>query len=133
MQRILPVLCLSLVCATAGCGGVDPTTVLEPVDVTTGWYDAGIVDGKNKLVPSITMKLRNTSNAPVRSVQINALFKRVNEPEMWGEHYGWAIQGAPLPAGATTDELVLRSGLGYTGEQPRAQMLQNPEFVDAKV
>ena len=30
-------------------------------------------------------------------------------------------------------ELVLRSGLGYTGDQPRLQMLQNREFVDAKV
>ena len=28
---------------------------------------------------------------------------------------------------------MLRSRLGYTGEQPRLQMLQNKEFVDAKV
>ena len=27
----------------------------------------------------------------------------------------------------------MRSALGYTGEQPRMQMLQNKEFVDAKV
>jgi hypothetical protein len=52
---------------------------------------------------------------------------------MWGEHYGWAVQRDPLPPGASTRELVLRSGLGYTGEQPRMQMLQNREFVDAKV
>src|SRR5688572_5630530 len=134
MNRTLPVLLL-LVAATLGCRrGVDPTTVLEPFDVTTGWYDAGLVDGNmNKLVPSITLKLRNKSGDPVRSVQINAIFKRVNEPEMWGEHYGWAIQGEPLPPGAATKELVLRSGLGYTGDQPRLQMLQNREFVDAKV
>ena len=29
--------------------------------------------------------------------------------------------------------LVLRSTLGYTSSQSRAQMLQNREFVDAKV
>ena len=28
---------------------------------------------------------------------------------------------------------MLRSALGYTGEQPRMQMLQNKDFVDAKV
>lgn len=28
---------------------------------------------------------------------------------------------------------MLRSQLGYTGEQLRAQLLQNKEFVDAKV
>ena len=118
-----------------GCNrGVDPVTALEPTDVITGWYDAGLVEGNlNKLVPSISLKLRNTSADAVRSVQINAIFKRVNETEMWGEHFGWAIQGQPLPAGGATRDIVLRSGLGYTGEQPRLQMLQNKEFVDAKV
>jgi len=134
MNRLIPVL-LFLVATSLGCNrGLDPTPVLEPVDVVTGWYDMGIVEGGlNKLVPSITLKLRNTSDAPVRSVQINAIFKRVNEAEAWGEHYGWAIQGEPLAPGETTKELVLRSGLGYTGEEPRLQMLENKQFVDAKV
>ena len=134
MNRTLSVLVL-LVAATLGCNrGADPTTVLEPLDVVTGWYDAGLVEGNmNKLVPSISLKLRNKSGDPVRSVQINAIFKRVNETEMWGEHYGWAVQGEPLPPGASTQELVLRSGLGYTADQPRLQMLKNREFVDAKV
>ena len=134
MNRTLPVLVL-VAAASFGCGrGVDPTTVLEPIDVITGWYDAGLVEGNlNKLVPSVSLKLRNKSDDPVRSVQINAIFKRVNEPEMWGEHFGWAVQGEPLAAGATTKDIVLRSGLGYTGEQPRLQMLQNKEFVDARV
>jgi hypothetical protein len=113
---------------------VDPTTVLEPQDVVTGWYDAGIVEGGlNKLVPSISLKLRNKSNEPVGSVQINAVFRRVGEQEMWGEHFGWAVRGDPLAAGAMTSELVLRSERGYTGEEPRMQMLQNSQFVDAKV
>jgi hypothetical protein len=134
MARSLPVL-LALLLTSLGCNrGVDPTTALEPTDVITGWYDAGIVEGDlNKLVPSISLKLRNKSADSVRSVQINAIFKRVNEVEMWGEHYGWAIQREPLAAGATTADIVLRSGLGYTGAQPRLQMLQNKEFVDAKV
>jgi len=134
MNRRLPVLCVLLI-VSMGCNrGIDPIAVLEAHDIITGWYDAGIVEGgKNKLVPSISLKLRNKSAEPVRSIQINAIFKRVNEPEMWGEHYGWAVQREPLPAGGSTKELVLRSGLGYTGEQPRMQMLQNREFVDAKV
>ena len=134
MNRFLPVLGLLLL-TSLGCNrGADPMTALEAVDVVTGWYDAGIVEGNlNKLVPSISLKLRNKSDDFVRSVQINAIFKRVNETEMWGEHFGWAIQGEPLQAGQTTGDIVLRSGLGYTGEQPRQQMLQNKEFVDAKV
>ena len=135
MDRSFPVLALLLAALTSGCNrGVDPSAVLEPIDVVTGWYDAGLVEGGlNKLVPSITLKLRNKSEEPVRSIQINAVFRRVGEVEMWGEHFGWAIQREPLPPGAMTNDLVLRSGLGYTGEQPRLQMLQNREFVDAKV
>lgn len=121
--------------AVAGCNRfVDPTTVLEPDDVVTGWFDAGIMpDGKNKLVPSISLRLRNISEEPVGSVQINAIFRRVGEDLMWGEHYAWAIQGEDLAPGAMTDELVLRSEMGYTGVQPRMQMLQNSQFVDTKV
>ena len=134
MNRFVPIVGLLLLTAFGCNRGADPMTALEPVDVVTGWYDAGIVEGNlNKLVPSISLKLRNKSDDFVRSVQINAIFKRVNEPEMWGEHFGWAIQGEPLQAGQTTGDIVLRSGLGYTGEQPRLQMLQNKEFVDAKV
>ena len=128
------VLALALALAASSCNRVNPVDVLEAYDVVTGWYDAGIQDdGKNKLVPSVSLKLRNKSDQPVGSVQINAVFRRVGEQEMWGEHFSWAIRGDDLPPAASTDPLVLRSNLGYTGDQPRAQMLQNKEFVDAKV
>jgi hypothetical protein len=134
MNRRLPVLLLLAVAVSSCNRNIDPTTVLEAQDIVTGWYDAGLVEGHmNKLVPSISLKLRNKSETAVRSIQINAIFKRLGESEMWGEHYGWAVQREPLAPGATTKDLVLRSGLGYTGEQPRLQMLQNREFVDAKV
>jgi len=125
-----------LTLVTAGCGSsVDAVASLEPIDVVTGWFDDGIIEGgKNKLVPSVSLKLRNKGAAPLQSIQINAIFRRVGEQEMWGEYFGWAItREQPLAPGAGTSPLVMRSTLGYTGEQPRMQMLQNKEFVDAKV
>jgi hypothetical protein len=119
-----------------GCGAsVDAVAALEPIDVVTGWYDDGIIEGgKNKLVPSVSMKLRNKSDKSLKSVQINAIFRRVGEQEMWGEYFGWAVPRDPeLAPGAVTNTLVMRSTLGYTGDQPRMQMLQNAQFVDAKV
>src|SRR5688572_19856725 len=136
MRRLLPLACMILAAAVSvSCGASEAAVAaLEPVDVVTGWFDYGILEGgKNKLVPSVTMKLRNKGDQPIRSVQINAIFRRVNEPEMWGEYFGWAVPREPLPAGATSNTLVMRSTLGYTGEQPRMQMLQNREFIDAKV
>ncbi len=121
---------------SSNCGSsVEAVAALEPVDVVTGWFDDGIIQGqKNKLVPSVTLKLRNKSNEPLKSIQINVIFRRVGEQEMWGEYFGWAIPRDPvLAAGAETAPLVMRSTLGYTGTQPRMQMLQNKEFIDAKV
>ena len=126
---------LAAVLSTGCSSSTDAVAALEPVDVITGWFDDGIVEGgKNKLVPSVSMKLRNKSDQELRSIQINAIFRRVGEQEMWGEYFGWAIpRTAPLAPGAETKPLVMRSTLGYTGVQPRMQMLQNKEFVDAKV
>lgn len=121
---------------SSNCGSsIEAVAALEPVDVVTGWFDDGIIEGqKNKLVPSVTLKLRNKSSEELKSIQINAIFRRVGEQEMWGEYFGWAIPRDPvLAAGAETAPLVMRSTLGYTGTQPRMQMLQNKEFVDAKV
>ena len=134
-RRLAAALGLVAVASGTSCGPrVDPVAALEPVDIVTGWFDAGIVEGgQNKLVPSITLALRNKSAAPISSVQINAIFRRVGEAEMWGEHFAWAVQRRGLAPGQLTDVLVLRSQLGYTGEQPRLQMLQNSQFVDAKV
>jgi hypothetical protein len=129
----------ALICAaifSISCGSsVDAVASLEPIDVVTGWFDDGIIQGgKNKLVPSVALKLHNKTDKALKSIQINAIFRRVGEKEMWGEYFGWAIPRDPsLAAGAQTDLLVMRSTLGYTGDQPRMQMLQNHEFVDAKV
>ena len=114
---------------------IEVEKALKVTDVHTGWYDAGIqADGKNKLVPSVSLKLQNIYPEPVKSVQINAIFRRLDEPEIaWGEHFVRAIGPDGLAPGATGTPLVLRSNLGYTGVQPRLQMLQNREFVDAKV
>lgn len=133
MRRALVLLLLSF--AVAGCRrNVEVEKVLKVTDVHTGWYDAGIQpDGKNKLVPSISLKLQNVSDDPVASVQVNAIFRRVGEAEAWGEHYVRAIGPDGLSPGATGNPIVLRSNLGYTGTQPRVQMLQNREFLDAKV
>jgi len=106
---------------------------LKLIDVSTGWYDVGVVNGQNKLVPSITLQLQNVSSEEIARVQINAIFRRVGEEQAWGEHFVRAIGSDGLAAGKVGTKLVFRSTLGYTGTQSRQLMLQNREFVDAKV
>ena len=120
--------------ATSSCAaGADVATALQVVDVSTGWFDAGIVNGQNKLVPSVTFKLKNISDAPVTTLQANVLFHRVNSAEEWGSGFLRVAGSEGLAPNATTDPLVVKSDLGYTGTEARADMLKNSHFVDAKV
>jgi hypothetical protein len=137
-QRQVAVLGLSVALAlcgfTLGCTRTrEVERDLKLVDVSTGWYDVGVVAGQNKLVPSITLQLQNVSNEDISRVQVNAIFRRVGEEQAWGEHFVRAIGSDGLAPGRTGPRLVFRSTLGYTGNQSRQLMLQNKEFVDAKV
>jgi len=140
-SKILSILALGcLILSATACGPkVDLRKDLAMVDVTTGWFDAGIVKDlegeKNKLVPSIAFRLKNmTPDVRIGGVQINAVYHQVSDKEMeWGTTWVKGIGSEGLQPGATTEQLVLRSDRGYLGLQPRFQMLQNREFVDATV
>ena len=43
--------------------------------VATGWYDAGIVDGKNKLVPTVSFTVKTISDRNLVSLQMLASFR----------------------------------------------------------
>jgi hypothetical protein len=121
---------------TIGCGSSAQqpiTQLVEPVDVKTGWFDAGVENGMNKLVPTITLALKNVGPEPVSNVQLNAVIRRVGETEEWGGAYRKVIGNDGIAPGSTTKPILLQSTLGYTGTEPRAQMLKNSQFVDARV
>ena len=138
MNRTSNILMLAilLVGTATACGGgsSEPITKLvEPVDVRTGWFDAGVENGMNKLLPTVTLTLKNVSGEPVANVQLNAVIRRVGETEEWGGAFQKVIGVEGIPPGGTTKPIVLRSNLGYTGIEPRSQMLKNSQFVDAHV
>jgi hypothetical protein len=132
-MRTRLIICLGIVLLVAGCRSREVEKDLALTDIHTGWYDAGVVDGQNKLVPSITLRLQNVSSESIARVQLNAVFRRVGEAEEWDAHFVRGIGPDGLAPGAKGDELVLRSERGYTGLESRLQMLQNKEFVDARV
>ena len=125
--------CCALLCA--GCGpDVDLTKALQVEVVSTGWFDAGIVNGQNKLVPTVTFALKNVSEKTLSTLQVNALFRRVTENDEWGSGFLTVAGSDGLAPGATSPPLTIKSPLGYTGsDQSRQEMLQNTHFVEAKV
>ena len=138
MPRNLPVCLIAclLSISSLACGNrpaQDITQILTVNDAKTGWYDAGVENGMNKLVPSVVLTLKNSGREPITNVQLNAVIRRVGETEEWGGAYVKVIGANGLAPGASTKPIVLRSNLGYTGIEPRVQMLKNKQFVDAQV
>ena len=75
-------LLLILAVACSGCGpAVDLTKGVQVEILSTGWFDAGIINGQNKLVPSVTFTLKNLSDQKLGTLQVNASFRRVAETE----------------------------------------------------
>ena len=121
--------------AQSGCGTGEPPAdkVLQVTDVITGWLDDGISGGQNKLVPTISYKVKNTGAGSLSYVSFNAVFKVIDDPEELGSALLKGIDGKGLAAGQTAGPFIARSQLGYTSPAPRMQMLQHSQFKDAQV
>lgn len=127
---------LAVLLAAACSSSVDIKQALEVTDASSGWYDAGIVDGKNKIVPSITFKLRKKQDIDLSAIALNIAFRYVPAPgtnveEPWEDFY---VQRAEFKNRNETDPLVVRLPNGYTAEPPqsRLEMLKNSQFRDVR-
>jgi hypothetical protein len=132
MHARWPVLAVALTCGVAAWSGcskpIDLKQALQVTDVSTGWFDAGIVDGKNKLVPSITFRLKKAADSGVSSPSLNLVFKLAGEADGNDEF----LQRVEFVNGTETAPITVRSKYGYTGDPPqsRADMLKNSTFKD---
>lgn len=117
-----------------GCSAnVDLKQALQVTDLSTGWFDMGVVNGQNKLVPSVTFRLKNASNRTLRSVQLNVVFNLLPENEEWDAMLTPGIPASGLAAGASTNAITVRGNAGFTSEVPRAEMLEHRLFKDVVV
>ena len=121
--------------ALGGCSGpkIDVAKDLKVTDVTTGWFDAGLVGGQNKLVPSASFTVTNTGTRKLSGLQVFSVFRFIGEDQDLGSALV-VLRGADaLGPSATSKPITVRGTWGFTGEQPRAQMLMHSQFKDARV
>ena len=134
MRLLASFLLALLLSGAAGCGQtVDFKQALQVTEIGGGWYDAGIVEGKNKLVPSLSLRIRKAPDVPLGSIALNVHFKWVSgsderEP---GEVF---LQRVEFTEGNQTSLLQVRPDYGYTADVPqtRAEMLGHSQFRDAR-
>ena len=116
----------------SACGPrVELKQALQVTDVSSGWFDAGIQNGKNKLVPSVTFKLKKNPGVSLSSVSLNLAFMFVGSTDHIDDVY---VQSVDFQ-GDETKPVTVRTQWGYTGDPPqtRLEMLQNSHFQDMEV
>jgi hypothetical protein len=129
VRRLL--LCIAAI-VLAGCTKpVNLKNAVEVTDVSSGWYDAGVVNGQNKIVPAITFKLRKKPDVELSAIALNVIFKRQGEDGSYDDVF---LQRVPLD-GTGTEPITVRAKTGYTADPPqtRADMLKNSQFRDVSI
>ena len=130
--RLLVALLVAASFATA-CGSTGNVADLEFQAVSSGYFDEGVVNGENKIVPSITFTLRNKGAKPVSVVQLNSIFQAEGNDGPMDEVLTRAIGTDALAPQQSSGALTVRAKIGYTSQQPRAEMLNNGRFRDVRV
>lgn len=129
-------LALAVLAAAPACGrAVDIKESVQVIEATSGWFDAGIVEGKNKIVPAVTFRLKKSADADLAGLSLNVVFRHPpaqgsNLEEDWDEVF---VQRAEF-AGDTTEPLTVRTEKGYTGDPPqtRADLMRHSSFRDVR-
>lgn len=123
VPALIAALLLTLSCSSP----VDMKQAVQVTDVATGLFDAGFVDGQNKLVPSLTFRLRDTSGKLSRAA-LNIVFRMADTGEDQEEIFKQRVDFT----NGQTDLITVRTQTGYTGAPPqsRADMLKNSHFRD---
>jgi hypothetical protein len=134
MRSLIAIGAVALGIGTSACGPtVDVAAGLSIESLTSGWVPVEAPAGQSKLVPAVSFRLRNASDAALPVVQVNAIFHRGAAAEEWGNAFHTAAGSEGLPAGASTDYVLLASQKGYTGTDAPADLIENSQFVDARV
>jgi len=127
------VLLTALVAVGCSSASVDVGKTITVGRVTTGWFDAGIVAGQNKLVPSATFSVTNTGTDRLSGLQVFTVFRMVGEQEELGSSLVVLRGKDALEPSGTSKPITVRANWGFTSPQPRAQMLANAYFKDARM
>lgn len=132
MARLL--LVALAVLALGACGPhVDLARGLQVEPVSTGWNAAVAEPGQTKIVPVVSFRLRNVSSERLRTLQVNAVFHRIGDEAEWGSGFVPTVAKDGLAPGSETPTLTVASPLGYTGSDPKTDLLWNSQFVDVQV
>src|SRR5436190_4689737 len=127
MRILAPALILAVL--VAGCAKpLDLKQVLQVTDMSGGYHDVGIVDGRNKVVPRVAFRIKKSTEDSIRPLSLNVVFKQLPKPGVavppgspaesdWNEVF---VQNVPFD-GNQTAPVVIETKAGYTGDPPQSR------------
>ena len=130
VRRLVAPAALAAALAVASCSTVNLTQAVEVTDIISGWYDNGIKDGFNHMVPMITFRLKNKTDQPLNSVQLTVAFWQDGSDGEADSRQVVGIGGTAVPAGQSSESITVRSSVGYTLEGPRADLFTHSLYKD---
>jgi hypothetical protein len=119
--------------AIPGSSHVDLASSVRIEDMSGGWFVTTSGNGKTRLLPTVSFQLRNVSPAPLALVQVNVLFRRMGEHDAWSDVMRKAISSHAIASGPLTEPIVVKSPVGYTGDEATSSLMNHSKFVDTAV
>jgi hypothetical protein len=131
---LLTLLALSFPAACARVSKEELQNAIDVLDVQTKWVTKYYQPWPARLVmvPQVSFRARNKTAKPLTYVNFNAIFQFKGEQQNFGDCYLAAIRGDGVPAGATSEAIVLKSNYGVDGRDLaniRANLEQKPAEV----
>jgi len=132
MRWRLPSLALVLLALTStwACGPTPDLKTLKLIPTVTGYYDDGPKNGRNHIVPSMTFQLKNEGALPLTNVDLTFAFWAAGDDGELDTKQIRGIANTALEVGATSEAITVRSDVGFSGEQARAEFFVNAAFRD---
>ena len=84
LDRRYFVFAMMLLVATGCSRSASVPEAIDVLEVKTGYDDGGRESGQNRLLPTIAFKVRNKASRGIHSVQFNAVFRVIGDPEELG-------------------------------------------------
>jgi len=102
---------------------------IEVMDVKTSWVEKYYQPWPPRLilVPSITFRVKNITDKPIKYINFNANFRFEDDYENLGDAFLAAVRGEPIPPGEKSETIHLKSNYGIEGKT-LASFEDNPHW-----
>ena len=91
---------------------------LEIIDMETKWVKKYYQPWPQKLilVPAISFRIKNLTEKAVRFINLEAVFRFIDDTQTLGEGFLPGLPGGPIPPGGVSDVILMKCRLGVEGK-----------------